>query len=148
MAITTAAYLPERCAAVVSESAQSFAEDVTLSGVRAGQSAFERPEMLERLARYHGAKAQWVLAAWTKIWLGPDFADWSLDNELPRVQCPILAFHGDRDEYGSWRHPERISRLSGGPSHIVMLDGCGHVPHREQQGRVLSEVAQFLALLE
>jgi pimeloyl-ACP methyl ester carboxylesterase len=26
----------------------------------------------------------------------------------------------------------------------VILEGCGHVPHREQPARVLTEVVQFL----
>jgi pimeloyl-ACP methyl ester carboxylesterase len=49
-----------------------------------------------------------------------------------------------RDEYGSPAHPERIARLVLGPSRVVILDGCGHVPHREQPARVLGEVMQFL----
>jgi pimeloyl-ACP methyl ester carboxylesterase len=145
MAIATAAQRPERCAAVVTESAQSFIEDRTLAGIRAARADFERPGQLERLARYHGPKARWVLDAWVETWLSPAFADWRLDDYLRDVQCPILALHGDQDEYGSPQHPERIVRLTQGPSRAVILDGCGHVPHREQPTRVLDEVTQFLA---
>ena len=144
MALATAAYWPERCTAVVTESAQSFVEDRTLSGIRAARADFERPGQLERLARYHGPKARWVLDAWVETWLSPAFADWCLDDVLPDVQCPTLALHGDHDEYGSLQHPERIARLTQGPSWAVTLDGCGHVPHREQPTRVLDEVTRFL----
>jgi pimeloyl-ACP methyl ester carboxylesterase len=61
------------------------------------------------------------------------------------VGCPTLALHGDDDEYGSVLHPERIASLARGPSRAVVLDGCGHVPHREQPRRVLDEVSRFLA---
>jgi pimeloyl-ACP methyl ester carboxylesterase len=42
------------------------------------------------------------------------------------------------------KQPERIARLASGPSRAVILEGCGHVPHREDPKRVLSEVTQFL----
>jgi pimeloyl-ACP methyl ester carboxylesterase len=145
MAVSTAAHLPGRCAALITESAQSFVEDETLAGVRAGEIEFERPERFERLMRYHGSKARWVLDAWVKTWMAPGFADWSLDDELAGVRCPTLALHGDQDEYGSSKHPERIARLTSGPSRAVILEGCGHVPHREQSARVLREVTRFLA---
>ena len=145
MAIATAARWPERCAAVVTESAQSFVEDRTRAGLEAARVEFARPGQLERLARYHGAKARWVLDAWIETWLSPEFADWRLDDDLRAVRCPALALHGDQDEYGSAEHPGRIARLTQGPATAVILEGCGHVPHREQPARVLAEVAGFLA---
>ena len=145
MAIATAARWPDRCVALVTESAQSFVEDRTRAGLEAARAEFGRPGQLERLARYHGAKARWVLDAWIETWLSPEFADWHLDDDLRRVRCPALALHGDQDEYGSPEHPGRIARLTQGPSTAVILDGCGHVPHREQPARVLAEVAAFLA---
>ena len=144
MALSAAARWPERCASVVTESAQSFIEDRTLAGIRAARDDFEQPGQLERLARYHGPKARWVLDAWVVTWLAPAFAGWRLDDELRCVQCPTLALHGDRDEFGSVEHAERIARLTRGPSRAAILEGCGHVPHREQPARVLDEVTRFL----
>ncbi len=144
MAIVTAAHWPERVVAVVTESAQSFVEARTREGLLAARADFERPGQLERLARYHGVKARWVLDSWIETWLNPEFAAWTLDNHLRNVRCSALALHGDRDEFGSRRHPERIARLVAGQSRVVILDGCGHVPHREQPAAVLDEVARFL----
>lgn len=144
MAIATAARWPERCAAVVTEAAQTFVEDRTVAGLRAARVDFARPGQLERLARYHGDKARWVLDAWIETWLDPAFADWSLDDDLRAVRCPTLALHGDRDEYGSAVHPERIARLTNARGHAVLLERCGHVPHREQPARVVDEVSRFL----
>jgi len=86
-----------------------------------------------------------VLAAWTDTWLSPAFAGWTLDADLARVRCPLLALHGEHDEYGSPRHPERIVGRTAGPSECIILRGCGHLPHREQPEPVLHAVAQFLA---
>jgi pimeloyl-ACP methyl ester carboxylesterase len=145
MAIAAAAHLTQRCAALITESAQSFVEDRTYAGLRAAQDEFERPGELERLARYHGSKARWVLDAWINTWLSPAFAEWNLDVHLKAVRCPALVIHGDQDEYGSVEHPGRIARLVSARSRIVILQRCGHVPHREHPAQVLDEVKQFLA---
>ncbi len=145
MAVNTAASAPERCQALVTVSAQTFVEDVTLAGIRAAKRAFQEPGQLERLERYHGAKARWVLDAWIETWLSPEFECWDLSPALKRVACPTLAIHGDRDEYGTTRHPERIACLTQGPSHSLVLEGCGHVPQRERPDAVLEQVEGFLA---
>ncbi|KAF1034251.1 MAG: hypothetical protein GAK35_04307 [Herbaspirillum frisingense] len=150
MAISAAAQFPDRIAGVITESAQAFVEDRTLEGIRTAKKNFSDPAQLARLARYHGndlKKAQWVLDAWTETWLSPAFANWSLDEDLRRLQCPVLAMHGDQDEFGSARHPQRIAGLPWafeGQGEYVMFEGCGHVPHREQPALVLKTVAGFL----
>lgn len=147
MAVAAAAAFPVACDAVVTESAQAFVEDRTLAGIRDAQTQFADPGQLARLARYHGDKAQWVLDAWFESWLTPERADWTLDAMLAQVRCPVLAIHGDRDEFGSQVHPERIATLAGGPATTTLLENCGHVPHREQMERVLDEVTGFLVAM-
>lgn len=147
MAISAAARMPDRIAAVITESAQAFVEDRTVQGIRAAQASFADPAQVARLARYHGddpARAQWVLDAWIDNWLDPAFADWSLDQDLRAVRCPVLALHGDQDEYGSAAHPRRIAGEGMAGRERVMLTGCGHVPHREQPDQVLAAVETFL----
>jgi len=145
MAAHCAAAYPDQCRALITESAQAFVEDRTLAGIRAARQAFAEPDQFERLRKYHGDKAAWVLNAWIDTWLSDAFRAWSLDDVLPQVRCPLLAIHGDRDEYGSTHHPERLVRGASGPSRLALLPGCGHVPHREAQPQVLDAVAAFLA---
>jgi pimeloyl-ACP methyl ester carboxylesterase len=145
MALVIASQAGDSCRAVVSESAQAFVEDRTISGIRAAKTRFQKPEELDRLKRWHGGKAQWVLEAWTEVWLSPAFAAWSLAFDLPLVRCPILVIHGDRDEYGSVRFPEFICRNAGGATELHILKECGHVPHREQQDTVINLVSRFSA---
>lgn len=150
MALAAAAQLPDRIAAVITESAQAFVEDRTLEGIRAAKKNFEDPTQLARLAKYHGNdvnKAQWVLDAWIETWLAPEFAGWSLKEDLRKLQCPVLAMHGDLDEFGSERHPKMIASLPSafaGQGECVMFEGCGHVPHREKPELVLETVMAFL----
>jgi pimeloyl-ACP methyl ester carboxylesterase len=145
MAVATAARHPSLCRGVITIASQAFVEDRTVAGIRDAKGAFAEPGQLDRLARYHGDKARWVLDAWTETWLSPAFANWTQDDDLGRIACPLLALHGDRDEYGSLRHPERIVARSTGPGRAVTIENCGHVPHREQPDRVIAEIAGFLA---
>ena len=144
MAAMVAARYGAQCKAVITESAQAFVEDRTLQGIRAAQQDFARPGQLARLEKYHGDKAAWVLSAWVDTWLSPQFRGWSLDTVLPRVRCPVLAFQGANDEFGSARQPERIAALAAGPVSVQTLP-CGHVPHRECTAQVLERVQSFVA---
>ncbi|KWF91106.1 alpha/beta hydrolase [Burkholderia cepacia] len=144
MAVGCAAAYPARCRALVTIAAQAFVEDRTLAGIRDAGQQFDEPGQLDRLARYHGDKAEWVLRAWVDTWLSPAFRHWSLDDELPRVQCATLAIHGEDDEYGSDVHPKRIAARVAGPSSYLLLGRCGHMPHRERTDDVLAAIATFL----
>ena len=103
------------CDALITIAAQACVEERTLQGIRDARDQFHNnPSQLERLARYHGgdqSRARWALNAWIDTWLHPDFADWSLQSALGRVTCPVLALHGELDEYGS---TEQAARLVAG----------------------------------
>ncbi|KAF1050195.1 alpha/beta fold hydrolase [Xylophilus sp.] len=133
------------CEAVVTVAAQAFVEDRTRDGILAAAQAFADPEPFARLGRHHGGQARWVLEAWTQTWLSPAFAGWTLEPALRRLRSPLLALHGDRDEYGSAAHPQRLAALAGGPARAVLLEDCGHIPHRERPQALLDAVAGFLA---
>lgn len=145
MVIMVAAAHGAGCDLVITESAQAFVEPRTREGIIAAKELFQSPGQLNKLTRWHGDKARWVLDAWTETWLSPAFDSWSLEPYLSRVSCPVLAIHGDLDEYGSLEFPRRIAGGVQGLSRMAILEKCGHVPHREQQDRVLQLVADFMA---
>lgn len=145
MAVHCAARYADDCGALITVAAQAYAADETRQGIRIAKEEFRSADQFERLSRYHGEKAGWVLDAWTETWLDPAFGSWSLADVLPMVRCPVLAIHGVRDEYGSARHPEMIAQRSGGPSRIVMMQDTGHVPHRERPDELAALVAEFIA---
>lgn len=144
MAVCAAAAQPTPCRALVTIAAQVFAEDRTLEGIRAAREQFKDPQQLERLAKYHGDKADWVVRAWTDTWLSPRFADWTLVPLLPQVRVPALAIHGEEDEYGTTRHATLIGQGCAGPVQVELLQGIGHVPQREDPQRVVGLIAAFL----
>lgn len=145
MALSAAPHFRDRCKAVVSMAAQAFVENVTLAGIAAARATLgPGSDRIARLRKYHGAKTEWVVAAWIETWTQPAFADWSLKPVLPDLRCPVLAMHGDKDEYGSLRHPEMIREFAGGPTELAILTKCGHVPYKEQPAHVFELTASFL----
>lgn len=144
MAVMIAALHGDGCDALVTEAAQAFVEERTLAGIRAAKEQFSDPAQFSKLAKWHGDNAAWVLDAWTGTWLSPPFQDWTLDPHLSKVTCPTLAIHGDLDEFGTVEFPRRIAGRVSGPSQLMILENCGHVPHRERKDEVLRRIASFL----
>lgn len=144
MAVHCAARYATDCAALITESAQAFVEDKTRAGIMTAREHFHQDDAFERLARYHGDKARWVLDAWIETWLAPFFADWSLQAALPLVQCPTLVIHGAEDEYGSLSHPEQIANGVSGYAELKIFPETQHVPHREQEVAVAQTIASFI----
>ncbi|MGY1447013.1 alpha/beta fold hydrolase [Pseudomonas chlororaphis] len=101
---------------------------------------------MQRLHKYHGAKAPWVLAAWTETWLSEAFAPWPLESSAASIDCPLLVLHGAEDQYGSLLHPERIARLATARQRCLILENCHHVPHLEAMEVVLDAVDQHLRI--
>lgn len=144
MASICAALYPQQCKALIAESAQSMVEEETLYGIRRAKVNFTNEKFLSRLAKYHADKTQWVLDAWTETWLSPEFKKWDLDAYLQRVHCPLLAIHGETDEYATIAQPKRFVDLAQGETELCLIEACGHFPHQEKQEQVLQSIQQFL----
>ena len=56
MAVNVAARHASDCRALITESAQAFAEDRTVAGVADAKRGFAEPGQLDRLKKYHGEK--------------------------------------------------------------------------------------------
>lgn len=134
------------CVAVITIAAQAFVEPQTIAGIEQAKAAFSNPEQLQKLERWHGDKAPWVLNAWVERWLSAEFQTWSLENCISRVICPVLAIHGENDEYGSNAFPDYITNHAGGVAQQSILPDCGHMPHKEKTAEVIALVENFLHL--
>lgn len=144
MALVSASTPGNKCVAVITESAQAFVEERTLSGIQAAKQGFENEAQFSRLSKWHCERAKWVLEAWTEVWLSPEFRDWSLDPYLSKIHCPVLAIHGDSDEFGFCEFPRRITQGVRGPARMELIVACGHVSHLDKKGDVIWLVHEFL----
>lgn len=118
-----------------------FVEERTVSAIAAARLAYETTNLRERLARHHG-DVEGAFWGWNDIWLDPAFRDWSIEEYLARLGCPVLAIQGENDEYGSMEQIERIARAAPGVE-LLKLANCGHSPHRDRPAAVLAATKAF-----
>ncbi len=143
MALHIAAAHPAQCQAVLSLSAQAYVQPQTLEGIRAAQRLFCRspavgpPAKVARPAPGLGvSRLDGCVAAPRTLPTGRS------TPSCRRCRCPVLAIHGQHDEYGS---PQFAQRIAAGVAHgqVLLLD-CAHHPHRQQVAQVLAAAQDFL----
>jgi pimeloyl-ACP methyl ester carboxylesterase len=144
MSVAGAADFGVRCTGLISESAQIFREERTFAGIRTAQpNLVPGSSQRERLKKYHGEKTDWVLSSWIDNWLDPTFV-LDLTGHMKKIRCPVLALHGDLDEFGSTDQAAYLCDRVTGPAQLHLMKDCGHVPHRDRPGEILETVAKFL----
>jgi pimeloyl-ACP methyl ester carboxylesterase len=142
MALTIAADNTD-CLGVITLSAQAFVEQRTLSGILEAQRMFQDPAIFAKLTKWHGDKATWILNSWVDCWTNPAFATWEL-TVIEQVTCPILAIHGEKDEYGSQAFPSYIVEKAPGRAEMELIADCGHLPHQSHEQLVLLKTEHFI----
>ena len=143
IALIHASERPPLLRAVVSEAAHIFVEPETVAGIKRTCHAFQNGQ-LQGLNRCHGEKTVRVFNDWAQTWLSDWFQQWNIEYLLPAINSPLLLIQGIRDEYATTRQLEIISGSVSGSSLTMLVDDCGHIPHREQHQTVLQTVTAFI----
>ncbi len=130
---------------IVAMAPHVMVEPITISGIVAARSVYQKTDLPRRLGRYHD-DVDSVFWAWNDRWLHPDFLAWNIEEYLPHITAPILAIQGEDDEYATMAQIERIARQSPDVE-LVKLADCRHSPHKDQAEAALASVADFLARL-
>jgi pimeloyl-ACP methyl ester carboxylesterase len=120
-------------------------EDISIVGVTAAKHAYETTDLRAKLAKYHD-DVDGAFWGWNDVWLSPEFRHWNIEDELGRIEVPVLAMQGEQDEYGTLYQIESIKTRARNVK-LLKLPGCKHSPHRDQPDLVLSATASFLASL-
>jgi pimeloyl-ACP methyl ester carboxylesterase len=144
IALLYAARFPGQPRGVITEAAHVFIEEVTLTGIREAVTAFETGSLREKLERYHGERTDSMFRGWSKTWLEPEFREWTMEECLAEIRCPVLAIQGENDEYGTVAQVQAIAGLVAGSGKLLLIPGCGHIPHQQAQERVLREMTRFV----
>ncbi|GCE51138.1 pimeloyl-ACP methyl ester carboxylesterase [Thermosporothrix hazakensis] len=86
------------------------------------------------------------------------FPDWVIDEtrwkgpktyhmpHLPKLQCPALFIHGEKDKLVPREYAEKAAHLAP-QGELLVIDGCGHWVHHEHPVAFNAAVARFLAPL-
>jgi len=133
-----------RVKGLVAEAPHVFCEDLSIASIEKAREAFETGDLRARLARFHGDNVDVAFWGWNRAWLDPDFRRWNIEEYLPRIRVPVLVVQGREDPYGTAAQYESIAERCGAPTRVVVLDACGHSPHRDQSAATLSTIADFV----
>lgn len=124
-----------------------FCEDVSVKSIAAAKVAYETTDLREKLKRHHGNNVDGAFWGWNRAWLDPGFRQWNLEGYLPNIELPVLVVQGKDDEYGTLAQVAAIERGVKGPFRKVVLDKCGHSPHRDQPEATTQAIVDFVRSL-
>ena len=121
-------------------------EEETLTEIRHAKVAFESGDLRQRLSRYH-ADVDAAFLRWNNVWLDPQFPAFNLNAELVNIRVPTLIIRGDDDRYGTHRQVRVAEQLHRGELKTLLMQDCGHIPHRENAAQTVEVIAAFCAPL-
>jgi pimeloyl-ACP methyl ester carboxylesterase len=143
IALLYAALKPDTVDALILEAAHVFVDEISVAGLAAAEVLYREGDLKARLARHH-ADPDGAFWGWAEIWRDPAFRDWNIEASLRRITCPVLAMQGALDEYGTQRQLTAIRDQVSGPVKIMLIENCGHSPHRDARDLVLAKMADFI----
>jgi pimeloyl-ACP methyl ester carboxylesterase len=131
--------------ALILEAPHVFVEDLTVQSIANIRTAYQTTDLPVRLARHHDCVDE-TFGGWNDIWLDPEFRAWNIEDRLDSIRCPVLVIQGRQDEYGTLSQVEAIQRRVRN-AHTLILQNCGHSPHRDQPQATLDAISQFVGKL-
>ncbi len=143
IALLYAASFPASPAGAIVVAPHIMVEDISIASITQARDAYVSQGLRERLARYHD-DVDSAFFGWNDVWLSPAFRDWTIEDALKTIHCPLLALQGEDDEYGTLRQITGIrDRLPA--TELVAIPHCGHSPHRDQPEALMAAVQAFVA---
>ncbi len=130
--------------AVIAIAPHLFVEPITIEAIRAlkARSSID-PRLLASLARHHDHPRA-MFERWVDAWLSPAFAHWTIESDVARITCPVLAIQGEQDQYGTLGQIHRLAALAI-DTRCVVLPDCRHSPHLEAPTSLLNACGDFIA---
>ncbi len=142
IALLYAAAFPDHTQALVVMAPHLFVEDVTVQNIELAKSTYLSTNLPEKLARYHNdvESAFW---GWNDVWLSAPFREWTIEEHMAQIRCPVLAIQGRKDEYGSLAQIEGIAERAPDVQ-LYVIDDCRHSPHRDKPEQTTDAIAAFV----
>ena len=142
IALLYAARFPAQVAGIIVLSPHIMVEDCSVKSIELARKAYLETDLKRKLAKYH-ADPDSAFWGWNNIWLQPEFRNWSIEDEISTIRCPLLAVQGVDDEYGTLGQIHGIARRVA-QTEVVEIADCGHSPHRDQAQELIQITTGFL----
>lgn len=124
-------------------------EDMAIQAIAHAKAMFEEPSsaqgLRQRLGRHH-ADVDNAFWQWNDVWLSQAFRDFDIRAHCKHIKAPLLLVQGLNDEYGSLQQLQWVQDAAPHGRQVV-IENCGHSPHRDQPDALTAKVAAFLASL-
>jgi len=143
IALLAAALYPERIKGLILEGAHSFIEDSGKAAVLDTRERAKSNGLLASLEKYHGDKTQELFRLWHETWLSDYFARWTIVPLLQNISCPVLAFQGKNDEFGSVEQLNVLKNEIKQPVTLAEIPLAGHTPRKEAEKETLELIDEF-----
>jgi len=142
IALLYAARYPQQVAGAIVLAPHILVEDISILSIEQARNTYLETDLRQKLARYHDDpdSAFW---GWNDIWLHASFRDWSIEEDIETICCPLLAIQGVDDEYGTLQQVRGIAARVP-QTEVVELADCGHSPHRDRPQQVMAAVSRFV----
>ena len=144
IALMHAADRPDGVRGVVSEAAHVMLEEISVQGITRARDRFLHGDLRARLRAQHGDHVDDTVLGWTGVWLTPELRAWDIRPRLAAIRCPVLVIQGREDNFGTLAQVRDIAQGVAGPAELLVLDECGHSPHREKAREVLEASERFI----
>jgi len=142
IALLYAARFPQHVAGAVVLAPHIIVEDLSIASIERARTDYLHADLRQRLARHHD-DADSAFWGWNDVWLHPSFRQWSIEQEIAAIRCPLLAVQGEDDTYGTLEQIRCIARRVPQTS-LLALPACGHAPHRDHPEAVMAAPARLL----
>ena len=143
IALIFAAMHPSSVSGLVLEAPHVFVEPISVQSISEIGVTYRQGELRERMVRYH-KDVDRTFFGWNDIWLSPEFREWNITSLLPQIAAPALCIQGKDDEYGTLAQIDAIAKNASSSVDRLILDRCGHSPHRDRAGYVERAAAEWI----
>lgn len=141
--LLTAALYPVFIKGLILEGPHSFIEDSGKAAVRATRERAKENGLLPSLEKYHGDKTGELFRLWHETWLSDYFAKWTIVPLLHNITCPVLAFQGEHDDFGSIEQLNILKKEIPGSVTIREIPTAEHTPRKEASEETVELISRF-----
>ncbi len=144
IALIAAALYPSRIKGLLLEGPHCFIEDSGKMAVLATRERAKETNLLASLEKYHGDKAAELFRLWHETWLSDLFLKWTIVPILNRISCPVLAFQGESDEFGTIEQLNMLKREIPTNVTVAEIRNAGHTPRKEAETETMDLLTNWL----
>jgi len=143
IALEFAAAFPNRARCVVSMAAHVNIDPIVVSALtRLRNETLANPTPNWLISQF-GEDAIPTAMAWCDTWTALVAESWSMEEQLSKIDCPVLAMQGTEDKNG---HIDQLHSITARirDCETSVLRGLGHFPYREEPEHIADSIAVYL----